>query len=234
MKKFLNIDDLRQLIKNIKSEFSKYSKKTDVPTKITDLVDDTLPAGPNVAYAEHSNFSEEAGVAYNAIADQEGNDIIATYATKTELGTVESIAKGRATGYVFDTIEDMNIWLASDQQETPYPNTDLLKLGDNLYIRETDVPDYWWDGSSAQPLETQKVDLTEYAQMKDVPQNISSLNDDTEIKPINKAEEAVSAIKDNLGNPIHETYATKAEIGDVETALDGIIIIQNQLMGVSE
>lgn len=68
---------------------------------------------------------------------------------------VEAIAKGRSAGYVFDTEDAMTTWVAA--------HSDELNLGDNLYIRATDVPDYWWDGSLVQPLETQKVDLTEYA-----------------------------------------------------------------------
>ena len=36
---------------------------------------------------------------------------------------------------------------------------------------------------------------------------------------------------DKEGNFIHETYATKKEVGNIETALDGIIAIQNQLIG---
>lgn len=69
----------------------------------------------------------------------------------------EIIAKGKATGYVFDTLEDLELWL---QNET---NVNKLVLGDNLYIRTIGVPDYWWDGSSKQVLETEKPDLTEYA-----------------------------------------------------------------------
>lgn len=68
----------------------------------------------------------------------------------------EAIAKGRATGYVFDTVTDLDEWLQDSE------NTSKLVLGDNLYIREVGVPDYWWDGTSKQILETQKVDLTEY------------------------------------------------------------------------
>ena len=69
----------------------------------------------------------------------------------------ETIAKGRATGYVFDTVSDMNTWLANAD------NVANLVLGDNFYIRATDAPDYWWDGSQAQELETEKVDLSGYA-----------------------------------------------------------------------
>lgn len=66
----------------------------------------------------------------------------------------ESIAKGKATGYVFDTKADMDAWLENAD------NVSKLLLGDNLYIRATDTPDYWWDGTSAQELETQKVDFS--------------------------------------------------------------------------
>ena len=77
--------------------------------------------------------------------------------TEKELEEIEAIAKGRATGYVFDTIADMHTWLNDAN------NTSKLNLGDNLYIRTVDVPDYWWDGNQAQELETQKVELSEYA-----------------------------------------------------------------------
>ena len=69
----------------------------------------------------------------------------------------EIIAKGRATGYVFDTVEELDNWLLVEE------NTSKLVLGDNLYIRTVGVPDYWWDGTNKQVLETEKPDLTEYA-----------------------------------------------------------------------
>ena len=79
----------------------------------------------------------------------------------SEIADVEAIAKGRATGYVFDTLEDLDAWLSDET------NTANLVLGDNFYIRAVDVPDYWWDGSAKQQLETQKVDLTEYVKNTD-------------------------------------------------------------------
>ena len=68
----------------------------------------------------------------------------------------EVIAKGRATGYVFDTAADLDLWLQNVE------NTSKLVLGDNLYIRAIGVPDYWWDGTTKQVLETEKPDLTAY------------------------------------------------------------------------
>lgn len=79
------------------------------------------------------------------------------------LKDVEAVAKGRASGYVFDTVDDMNEWLANPD------NVALLNLGDNFYIRDTNVPDYWWDTETqtVQELETQKVDLTEYVKTEE-------------------------------------------------------------------
>lgn len=144
----------------------------DIPAKLSDLYDDTSDLTP-IKYAkysdnalrsldsDYSNYADTANIAQFSEKDYINNVIHETYATKAELGTVESIAKGRATGYVFDTEDDMFIWCGQEE------NRAKLALGDNLYIRELNVPDYWWDGSRAQPLETQKVDLTEYVKNTD-------------------------------------------------------------------
>ena len=73
-----------------------------------------------------------------------------------------SVAKGRATGYVFETVDDLDAWLIVQD------NVDELILGDNFYIKDLEVPDYWWDGTQKQPLETQKVDLSGYAKSTDI------------------------------------------------------------------
>lgn len=69
----------------------------------------------------------------------------------------EVIARGRATGYVFDTVNDLDTWLLVEE------NVSKLVLGDNFYIRDIGVPDYWWDGATKQVLEVEKPDLTAYA-----------------------------------------------------------------------
>ena len=62
---------------------------------------------------------------------------------------------------VFDTVAEMTAWLEIAC------NTDDLPIGFNFFIRDNDVPDYWWDG--VQPVETftAKVDLTEYLKTAD-------------------------------------------------------------------
>jgi hypothetical protein len=74
----------------------------------------------------------------------------------TAIQTAESIARGRATAYVFDTKAEMDAWLLVAE------NTAKLVTGDNLYIRDTGVKDYWWDGTAAQELEAESPDLTDY------------------------------------------------------------------------
>ncbi len=63
----------------------------------------------------------------------------------------------------------------------------------------------------------------------DVPKKISDLEDDTDVSPVKRAQ------ADADGNNIAATYAKKmdcnAALGDIETALDSIIAIQNSLIG---
>lgn len=68
----------------------------------------------------------------------------------------KTLAEAKATNYVFDDKAQLDAWLAIKV------NKDKLKVGDNLFIRAIDVPDYWWDGTQIQVLETQKVDLSHY------------------------------------------------------------------------
>lgn len=75
---------------------------------------------------------------------------------REDIRTVEAIARGRATAHVFDTYTDMVAWLDDPD------NVAALVVGDNLYIRDTGVKDYWWDGDAPQELEAEAPDLTDY------------------------------------------------------------------------
>lgn len=133
----------------------------------------TGPKGESgVYFGEDAPADEEFTVwidsddnAYNTEAEITNNVMETIAPTLNNIQAVaanaENIAKGKATGYVFDTLADLELWLLDVN------NTAKLVLGDNLYIKATDVPDYWWDGTTKQPLETQKVDLTEYVKNTD-------------------------------------------------------------------
>ncbi|MBQ0153839.1 MAG: hypothetical protein KBS70_03535 [Bacteroidales bacterium] len=56
---------------------------------------------------------------------------------KSTADNAETIAMGATRAMVFDTIADMETWLKTAA------NKGKLKIGDNLYIKAVDVPDYW-------------------------------------------------------------------------------------------
>ena len=100
---------------------------------------------------------------YETIENQVKTDIQPTLDEIKETSEqAEKIARGRATGYVFDTLQDLETWL----QNTT--NKNKLVIGDNFYIRAINVPDYWWDGTQKQQLEAEKPDLTNYVKNTDI------------------------------------------------------------------
>ncbi len=62
-----------------------------------------------------------------------------------------SLVNGIMPAKVFDTKADLDAWLATEG------NLDTLSVGQNIYIKETETHDYWWDGEALQVLETDKV-----------------------------------------------------------------------------
>ena len=111
------------------------------------------------AKESETNAGLEADRALNNILNgvsTHNQDITAHSSLIEDIRTVEAIARGKATGYVFDTYQDMLDWL-----EIP-DNVETLVVGDNLYIRDTGVKDYWWDGTTYQELEAEAPDLTNY------------------------------------------------------------------------
>ena len=76
---------------------------------------------------------------------------------RNAVAEAKAIAEGKSRARVFATKSALDTWLSNPE------NVALLLIGDNFYIEETDKPDYWWNGTTIKELETQKVDLTEYA-----------------------------------------------------------------------
>lgn len=136
-------------------------------------------------------------------------------AITAKLSEVEAIAKGRATGYVFDTETDMRTWIAA--------NASVLNIGDNLYIRATDVPDYWWDGTAAQPLETQRVDLTEYAKKSEVPVIDPTVTQSGQAADAAAVREELSSLSGKIANQTEPEYGDIVKffiIGTIPTSKD--------------
>ena len=86
-----------------------------------------------------------------------------------------------APGLVFDTVVDMEAYIAE--------SADMLSVGQNLYIRAEDVPDYWWDGTQALPVEG-KTDLNDYITTEQLAKEIAGKVDSAVENALTKAKES--------------------------------------------
>ena len=140
--------------------------KSEISDFITASSEDTLTNKKIVSFKNDSDatITVPSGATARTLATTDDIPSLSGYATTTttdaldtRLQTVEARIDGANPALVFDTEDDMNTWLADDE------NKATLKIGQNLYIKALNVPDRWWDGTQVQQLETQKVDLTNYA-----------------------------------------------------------------------
>ena len=164
----------------------------------------TIPA-KNSQLTNDSNFATESVVDGKITAHNTSGSAHADIRQK--LSDVEAIARGKSRAKVFDTVAALDTWLAVAA------NKATLEIGDNLYIKATNVPDYWWDGTAKQPIEAEKVDLTEYLKkteaegiyQKKVAGKDLSTNDYTTAEK-NK----LSGIAANANNYVHPSYTSRS------------------------
>lgn len=72
---------------------------------------------------------------------------------------VMNVANGKRASYVFKDVNELNTFIASNQ--------DSLKIGDIFLLTDTGLPDYWWTGSDIAILET-NIDLDNYYNQNEV------------------------------------------------------------------
>ncbi|KAA6393570.1 MAG: hypothetical protein EZS28_010902 [Streblomastix strix] len=82
-----------------------------------------------------------------------GDMLVSSLVTQPQLQEVRDIATGKSKAYVFSTQEEWNDWMAVQD------NVAKLVIGDNLYIVDKEVTDYWWDGTDLKVLETELLDM---------------------------------------------------------------------------
>ncbi len=174
-------------------QMNEWIEKRKKEVDYADLEGKTLPAGTTLIYsaADNSKGHSIESASLVAIFSLNGEDIFYFDQTATSVKqgrafftytlqrdtTIESISaslfyyngvdsadcyKNPRWTYVEGSIGDINY---------DYIKSHNIAVGTNLYIRDIGVPDYWWDGSKVQQLETQKVDLAEYADKDFVAQN---------------------------------------------------------------
>ncbi len=142
-------------MKKYMNESPKFSAEIDVVETTDPAHADNINAAPKQLLQNTLVLKNELLGILGMVGSLTALDTVTKASVVAAIDEVLSIAKGRSAGYVFDSYVDMCAWIQTGD------NAAKLALGDNLYIRQTNVPDYWWDGNHQQILETQKVDLTE-------------------------------------------------------------------------
>lgn len=148
-----------QSVETTKGEIDTIKTHIDGQKVATDTNAINAKASEDNAKDSETEAERQAGIALNNILNgvtTHNEDEQSHPHILGELVAIEAIARGKATAKVFDTVTDMNDWLAIPE------NVEQLSIGDNLYIVDIDVPDYWWDGTQPQILEAEAVNLTDY------------------------------------------------------------------------
>ncbi|KAA6384970.1 MAG: hypothetical protein EZS28_019503 [Streblomastix strix] len=78
-----------------------------------------------------------------------GDMLVSSLVNQPQLQEVRDIATGKSKACLFSTQGELNDWMAVQD------NVAKLVIGDNLYIVDKEVMDYWWDGTDLKILETE-------------------------------------------------------------------------------
>ncbi|KAA6391481.1 MAG: hypothetical protein EZS28_012993, partial [Streblomastix strix] len=101
-----------------------------------------------------SNISKQSKNDASILLAGGGDMLVSSLVSQPQLQEVRDIASCKSKGYVFATTQEMKTWM-EDQE-----NVAKLAIGDNLYIVDKEVMDYWWDGTALRALETELPDMS--------------------------------------------------------------------------
>ena len=224
-----------------------YATQQDLSDTRQQLVDGDIEVG----------FAKTAGTSDVAVMDEKGNHIDEHYASNDRVDTVESIAKGANQAVPFANYRTMinalnavqdpdkynigqniyirtvnvpDLWISG--VTTVIPDDAHIYTTDENFVNELNEKGYvWLDMFQLSQLETQKANLTNCAtkeELRNVDNKVGEIISGATL--VHTAQNADRALFDWNGNDIHLHYATKTEVGEIETALDEIITLQEALI----
>ncbi|KAA6368164.1 MAG: hypothetical protein EZS28_036308, partial [Streblomastix strix] len=79
----------------------------------------------------------------------DGDMQVSSLVTQPQLQEIRDIATGKSKGFVFSTQEELNDWMAIQD------NVTNLAIEYYLHIVDKEVTEYWWDGNDLKLLETE-------------------------------------------------------------------------------
>jgi hypothetical protein len=105
-------------------------------------------------YVLNNNFVKKEDLEAKKITfNNTGTGLSATH-VQNAIEEVKDIAIGARLAIVFNIKEDLDNWLLGTFARPDGLLPANLKIGENIYIIDVNVPDFWWDGTQAQILET--------------------------------------------------------------------------------
>ncbi|KAA6372926.1 MAG: hypothetical protein EZS28_031547, partial [Streblomastix strix] len=155
------------LLKADKSELiDSYSKTEDdalllLKANVADLTnyvdltsDQTITGQKQFGVISVSSISKQSKNDASILLAGGGDMLVSSLVTQPQLYEVRDIATGKSKAYVFSTQGELSDWIAIQN------NVAKLVIGDNLYIVDKEVTDYWWDETDLKVLETELPDMS--------------------------------------------------------------------------
>ncbi|KAA6398717.1 MAG: hypothetical protein EZS28_005755 [Streblomastix strix] len=141
-------DELLALKLNISDQIGAYSKQEDGALLLLKADKTELDNYVDLTSTQTITGQKQFGIiSVSSISKQNKNEALILLAGG-------DIASGKSKGYVFATTDEMYTWM-EDQE-----NVVKLAIGDNLFIVDKQVMDYWWDSTSLRALETELPDMS--------------------------------------------------------------------------
>lgn len=235
----LSKQDKEAFIENIKQELdnSGYITEEDVPTKISQLENDNLYitetqfnhqnlifVQQNLQFAQNISNLEQQFEQQNSQIDSRFTDVNNQIAgVRIDIETAKAVAYGRTFAIAYNNYKELVDWFNSHDRPNVYPPFGDIKIGQNIYILTLNVPDLWIS-SVEDDWVTYDYDYTTDEAFNEA--FINELNTNGFVRIGKFKFSALETQKVDLTD-----YATKEEVGDIETALDHIIAIQNEMIG---
>ncbi|KAA6379153.1 MAG: hypothetical protein EZS28_025319 [Streblomastix strix] len=160
-------NDALLLLKADKSELiDSYSKSEDdallvLKANVADLANyadlisaQTISGQKQFGIINVSSISKQSKNEASILLAGGGEVLVSSLVNQPQLQEVRDIATGKSKSYVFSAQGQLNDWMAIQD------NIAKLVIGDNLYIVDKEVTDYWWDETDLKVLESELPDMS--------------------------------------------------------------------------
>ena len=186
--------------------FTKKSQFDETISQLNSQLNKSIEDIKNLQNDKVDKVYNEEGVEDKHVLTSVLDQTLTAYATliklNEEIAKVTAIAQGKSRAKVFDTKAALDAWLQIPE------NIATLQVGDDFLIKETGVPDYWWDGQNLVEYETRVPDITNMV-TTDTPQTIEAQKDFTVRPTVNS--KPIALQEDIKGNIFTDEYKQKLD-----------------------